>query len=65
MRQEIMCANRNWTRTGKSKKLNGLAGMNFVPVVITQFEMTCDKCGYTTWADDGLVMCTQKTRERR
>jgi|TARA_Y100000034_G_C6780433_1_gene348795 hypothetical protein len=55
-----LCGNRKWTKTGKSKKLNGHSeiGLFFVPCIITDYEMTCNKCGNTTWAGEGLVICT-------
>jgi len=58
------CGSREFTPTGKTRTLDGLAGMNFAPVMIRDNQYKCNKCGHKRWTDedinDGRHFCTQR-----
>jgi len=58
------CGCREFTPTSKTRIIEGLAGMNFVPVTIHDKLWICDKCGHKRWTDedlnDGRHICTQR-----
>ena len=58
------CGCREFTSTGKTRTIQGVAGMNFVPITIHDKQYKCNKCKYKSWADedmnDGRHFCTQR-----
>ena len=63
-KKKPFCGSKEFTSTGKARILEGLAGMNLVPITFHQKQYTCNKCGDKRWTHedmyDGRHFCARR-----